>query len=42
MEDLKSLEAQGVEIMTCGTCLDYYGLKRQACSWYSNEHVQHC
>ena len=27
LEDLKSLEAQGVEIMTCGTCLDYYGLK---------------
>ena len=42
LEDLKSLEAQGVEIMTCGTCLDYYGLKRQACSWYSYEYVQHC
>lgn len=27
LEDLKALEAQGVEIMTCGTCLDYYGLK---------------
>lgn len=27
LEDLKSLEVQGVEIMTCGTCLDYYGLK---------------
>lgn len=27
LEDLKSLEAQGVEIMSCGTCLDYYGLK---------------
>ncbi len=27
LEDLKSLEAQGVEILTCGTCLDYYGLK---------------
>lgn len=27
LEDLKDLEAQGVEIMTCGTCLDYYGLK---------------
>ena len=24
---VKSLEAQGVEILTCGTCLDYYGLK---------------
>ena len=29
LEDLKSLEAQGVEIMTCGTCLDYYGMKEK-------------
>lgn len=29
LEDLKSMEAQGVEIMTCGTCLDYYGLKEK-------------
>lgn len=29
LEDLKSLEAQGVEIMTCGTCLDYYGIKEK-------------
>lgn len=27
VEDLKNMEAQGVEILTCGTCLDYYGLK---------------
>lgn len=27
LADLKSLEEQGVEIMTCGTCLDYYGIK---------------
>lgn len=26
IEDLKTLEAQGVEILTCGTCLNYYGL----------------
>lgn len=26
LEDLRSLEAQGVEILTCGTCLNYYGL----------------
>ena len=26
LEDLSKLEAQGVEILTCGTCLDYYGL----------------
>lgn len=29
LEDLKTLESQGVEIMTCGTCLDYYGLKEK-------------
>lgn len=29
LEDLKSLEAQGVEILTCGTCLDYYQLKEK-------------
>ena len=29
LEDLKSLEEQGVEITTCGTCLDYYGLKEK-------------
>ena len=27
LEDLKSMEAKGVEILTCGTCLDYYNLK---------------
>ena len=27
LEDLKSMEAQGVDIITCGTCLDYYGIK---------------
>ena len=26
LESLKSLEARGVKILTCGTCLDYYGL----------------
>ena len=26
LEDLKALEAEGVEIMTCGTCLNFYGL----------------
>ncbi len=26
LEDLKSLEALGVEILTCGTCLNYYKL----------------
>lgn len=26
LEDLRSLEAQGVEIMTCGTCLNHYGM----------------
>ncbi len=26
LEDLKSMEAQGVEILSCGTCLNYYNL----------------
>ena len=26
LEDLKTLEAEGVEILTCGTCLNFYGL----------------
>lgn len=27
IEDLLKLKEDGVEIKTCGTCLDYYGLK---------------
>ena len=26
LEDLKNMEGQGVEILTCGTCLNFYGL----------------
>ncbi len=26
LDDLKHMEEQGVEILTCGTCLNYYGL----------------
>ena len=29
VEDLRSLEAQGVEILTCGTCLNFYGLSEK-------------
>ena len=29
LEDLKSLEAQGVEIFTCGTCLNFYGISEK-------------
>lgn len=29
LEDLKSMEAQGVEILTCGTCLNFYGLEEK-------------
>ena len=29
LEDLKHLEEQGVEILTCGTCLNYYGLSEK-------------
>lgn len=27
LDDFKELEAEGVNIMTCGTCLDFYGIK---------------
>ena len=29
IRDLKVLEAAGTTVMTCGTCLDFYGLKQQ-------------
>ena len=29
LEDLKLLESQGVTVLTCGTCLDFYGLKEK-------------
>ena len=29
LEDLKVLEEKGVRILTCGTCLDFYGLKEK-------------
>lgn len=29
IEDLQKLEQLGVEIFTCGTCLDYYGIKEK-------------
>ena len=27
LEDFRELEAEGVQILTCGTCLDFYGIK---------------
>lgn len=29
LDDLRKLEEMGVEIMTCGTCLDFYGIKEK-------------
>ena len=29
VKDLKRLEAAGTTVMTCGTCLDFYGLKEE-------------
>ena len=29
LEDLRLLESQGVEVLTCGTCLDHYGIKQK-------------
>lgn len=29
VEHIKALEEKGVEVLSCGTCLDYYGLKEE-------------
>lgn len=29
LEDLRLLESEGVTILTCGTCLDFYGLREK-------------
>jgi selenium metabolism protein YedF len=29
LEDLKAMEQSGVEVLTCGTCLDFYGIKEK-------------
>lgn len=29
LEDFRELEAEGVNILTCGTCLDFYGIKEK-------------
>lgn len=29
LEDFRILESKGVQIMTCGTCLDFYGIKEK-------------
>ncbi len=29
LEDLRALEAQGVEVLVCGTCLGYFEIKDQ-------------
>lgn len=29
LEDFRVLESEGVQIMTCGTCLDFYGIKEK-------------
>ena len=29
LEDLKAMAEEGVEILTCGTCLDFFGLKEK-------------
>ncbi len=40
VEDLKILEAQGVEILTCGTCANFFGLEgKQAVGSVTNMYV---
>ena len=29
IDDLKTLEKKGTEVLTCGTCIDYYNLKEK-------------
>jgi selenium metabolism protein YedF len=29
LESLKTLEKRGVKILSCGTCLDFYGIKEE-------------
>ena len=29
LEDVRDLESKGCEILTCGTCLDFYGIRDQ-------------
>lgn len=36
LEDLKSLEASGVDIWTCGTCVNFYGLPAPAVGQVTN------
>lgn len=31
LADLRQLSERGVEILTCGTCLDFYGIKEKLC-----------
>ncbi|MFR7832601.1 MAG: hypothetical protein ACLU3F_15540 [Blautia wexlerae] len=41
LEDLQALQSQGVEILTCGTCLNYYGLTGKAPRRRGDHHVRH-
>ena len=36
IEDLKTLQEQGCEILTCGTCVNFYGLKEPAVGTVTN------
>ena len=36
IEDLKTLQEQGWEILTCGTCVNFYGLKEPAVGTVTN------
>lgn len=41
LEDLHKLEALGVEILTCGTCLNHYGIADQAPGGSGDQYVRH-
>ena len=39
LEDLKYLADNGVEIVSCGTCLDFFHLKRRTSGGFSHKYV---
>ena len=41
LDELRLLEARGVRLILCQTCLDYFGLKRQSARGYSGRDGRH-
>ena len=41
LDDLKALEEDGVEVLTCGICGEFYGVKDKLAVGTLHEHVPH-